>query len=185
LLIGQLPVFASRKLLSNGWLVVGSGGMIFLLLFLTFEWPDFVSHPVEWWISPELGIWIGLFAVASFLLHRVARDVGYWNVLTKSYMFIVFIPLMYIGNQSSGAAIVLTNLTILALGVYTIREGAIANRLWHMNYGMLILSLLIICRFFDTDIPFVFRGVLFIGIGAGFFGMNYYVMRKRKAVQPL
>lgn len=185
MLIGQLPVFASRKLLSNGWLVVGSGGMIFFLLFLTFEWPDFVSHPIEWWISPEMGIWIGLFALASFLLHRVARDVGYWNVLSKSYMFIVFLPLMYIGNQSTGAAIVLTNIIILALGVYTIREGALGNRLWHMNYGMLILSVLIICRFFDTDIPFVFRGILFIGIGAGFFGMNYYVMRKRKAMQPL
>ena len=90
---------------------------------------------------------------------------------------------MFLGTYSEGFAIILTNIIVLILGVYTIREGAVANRLWQMNYGMLILSLLIICRFFDTDIPFVFRGLLFIGIGAGFFGMNFYMMRKRKAVQ--
>jgi uncharacterized membrane protein len=183
ILIGQLPVFATRKLLSNGWLVVGSGGMIVFLLFLTFEWPDLAGRKPEWWISPEFFIWLGLFTAASFLLHRIARDIGYRNLLSKSYTFIAFIPLMAIGLYSVWLAQVVTNLIILVLGVYTIREGAQANRLWQMNYGMLILSLLIICRFFDTDIPFVLRGLLFIAIGAGFFGLNYYMANKRKTIQ--
>jgi uncharacterized membrane protein len=183
MLIGQLPAFANRKLLSNGWLVVGSGAMICLLLFLTFEWPDFSGHGLEWWLSPEFTIWIGLFAAASYLLHEVANHIGYSNILSKSYTFIVFIPLMFIGMYSEGSAMIVTNILILALGVYTIREGALANRLWQMNYGMLILSVLIMCRFFDSDIPFVFRGLLFIAIGAGFFATNYYMMRKRKAAK--
>jgi hypothetical protein len=68
------------------------------------------------------------------------------------------------------------------LGVYTIREGAMADKLWKMNYGLLILSVLIACRFFDGDISFVARGLLFVVIGAGFFGMNTYMIRKRKVI---
>jgi hypothetical protein len=41
---------------------------------------------------------------------------------------------------------------------------------------------LIGCRFFDTDMSFVIRGLLFVGIGVGFFVMNIYMIRKRKAV---
>ena len=74
----------------------------------------------------------------------------------------------------------LTNVLLLALGIYTIREGAIANKLWKMNYGVMIVSLLIICRFFDTDMSFVIRGLLFVMIGVGFFLTNYYMARKRR-----
>jgi hypothetical protein len=69
---------------------------------------------------------------------------------------------------------------LLALGLYNILEFALANQLWKMNYGLLILSILIGCRFFDTDISFVIRGLLFVAIGAGFFIMNIYMVRKRK-----
>jgi len=40
--------------------------------------------------------------------------------------------------------------------------------------------LLIICRFFDTNLSFVLRGLLFVLVGLGFFAMNYWMIRKRK-----
>lgn len=182
LLIGQLPYFASRRLLSNAWLIGGSGGTIGLLLFMTFEWPDLSGKPAEWWLSAPLFLWIFLFVVAGALLYVVGRKVGFRNVLSKSYTFLIFLVLFLIGLSEPLISRGLANILILALGVYTIREGALADKLWKMNYGLLILSLLIVCRFFDTDMSFVIRGLLFVGIGVGFFGMNYYMMRKRKAV---
>jgi Predicted membrane protein (DUF2157) len=183
IMIGQFPFFAERKLISNAYLVGGSAGIVILMLFLTFEWPEeMLNEPREWWISPPLFIWIGLFAVACGLLYRLGSSIGYKYVLSKSYTFIIFLLLFAIGLWNPVLARGFTNVIILALGVFTIREGAQADKLWKMNYGLLILSILIICRFFDTDMSFVIRGLLFMIIGAGFFGVNFYMMKKRKAV---
>jgi uncharacterized membrane protein len=182
ILIGQLPYFATRKLISNAWLVGGSAGTIILLLFLTFEWPGLSEKNMDWWLSTPLFVWIFLFVAAGALLYIIGNRVGYSNVLSKSYTFIIFLFLFVIGLSNPLISRALANVLLLALGVYTIREGALANQLWKMNYGLLILSILIACRFFDTDMSFVIRGLLFVAIGAGFFIMNVYMVRKRKVV---
>lgn len=74
----------------------------------------------------------------------------------------------------------LINLLILTLAVHTIRDGAQRNHLGILNYGLLIITALILCRFFDTDFSFVVRGLLFISVGVGFFATNYYMIQKRK-----
>ena len=180
ILIGQLPYFASQRLISNAWLIGGSAGTIGMLLFLTFEWPDLSENSREWWVSTPMFIWIFLFIVAGALLYIVGKQRGFRNVLSKSYTFIIYLALFLIGLENPLISRGLANILLLALGVYTIREGALANQLWKMNYGLLILSVLIGCRFFDTDMSFVIRGLLFVAIGAGFFIMNIYMVRKRK-----
>ncbi len=182
IIIGQLPYFASRKLISNAFLVGGSAGTIILLLFLTFEWPELGDKTSDWWMSSPLFAWIILFVIASGLLFRLGSTIGYRNILSKSYTFLIFLVLFAIGLSNPVVARGLTNVIILALGVFTIREGAQSDKLWKMNYGLLILSVLIICRFFDTDMSFVIRGLLFVAIGLGFFGTNFYMMKKRKSV---
>jgi hypothetical protein len=88
--------------------------------------------------------------------------------------------LFIVGFNSPVMAQLLTNLLILVLAVYTIRDGAQRNHLGILNYGLLIITALICCRFFDTDFSFVVRGLLFIGVGVGFFVTNYYTIQKRK-----
>jgi hypothetical protein len=181
MLIGQLPYFANRRLINNAWLIGGSAGTIGMLLFLTFVWNDGVNQPKEYWLSVPMAIWVTLFIIASILLYIVGTKVGFRNVLSKSYTFIIFLLLFLIGLYQPLISRALTNILLLALGIYTIREGAAADKLWKMNYGLLILSVLIACRFFDTDMSFVLRGLLFVAIGVGFFAMNFYMIRKRKA----
>jgi hypothetical protein len=77
-------------------------------------------------------------------------------------------------------AVVLINLIILVIGIVTIRNGAKSDHLGVLNYGVLIITVLVICRFFDTDLSFVVRGGLFVLVGAGFFALNYWMLRKRK-----
>jgi len=180
MLIGQLPVFANRKLINNAWLIGGSAGTVGLLLFLTFEWADLAGRSSAFWLSIPGLIWAILFVIASVLLYVAGKRNGFRNVLSKSYTFLVMLVLIIIGLQEPLVSRALTNVLLLALGVYTIREGAMANKLWKMNYGLLILSILIACRFFDTDMSFVLRGLLFVAIGAGFFATNFYMIRKRR-----
>ncbi|MFT5306512.1 MAG: hypothetical protein ACI89M_002038, partial [Chitinophagales bacterium] len=40
---------------------------------------------------------------------------------------------------------------------------------------------LVACRFFDSNLSFVFRGLLFILVGLGFFFVNYWMINRRKS----
>jgi hypothetical protein len=91
--------------------------------------------------------------------------------------------LLLVSLQSPVLARVLDNILLFAFGVFTIRDGAQQNKLSLLNYGLLILTGLIICRFFDLDMSFVARGLLFVLVGAGFFAANIWMVKKRKQEQ--
>ena len=93
--------------------------------------------------------------------------------------FAVFILIFMIGLSSS-LAVLLVNVYVLIISVLTIINGAKEDHLGILNYGLLILSALIMCRFFDTDLSFVMRGILFVIVGLGFFAANYLMLKKRK-----
>ncbi|MEO8474858.1 MAG: hypothetical protein ABI477_21835, partial [Chryseolinea sp.] len=117
---------------------------------------------------------------AAALLLITLRTSKLSEVNNKSSAFIFFIILFIVGISMPALAQVLTNFVILLFAVTTILSGARKNHLGILNYGLLIITALIICRFFDTDFSFVIRGLLFIAVGAGFFAANFYLIRKRK-----
>ena len=90
--------------------------------------------------------------------------------------------IFFLGLTNSVAPVVLVNLLVLLLGIFTIRLGAKADHLGVLNYGLLTITALIICRFFDSHMSFVIRGLLFVLVGAGFFLTNYLMLKKRKEI---
>ena len=66
------------------------------------------------------------------------------------------------------------------MAIGTIYKGSEQNHLGIVNYGLLIIAALIICRFFDTDISFVLRGVIFLLMGIGFILTNVWIIKKSK-----
>jgi hypothetical protein len=74
----------------------------------------------------------------------------------------------------------LLNFFALALGIFTLLRGIRASRVFEANLGMLVVAILAIARFFDSDFEFVVRGIAFIAIGLGFLVTNL-VLFKRKA----
>jgi hypothetical protein len=100
--------------------------------------------------SPEL-IAIALFGIAFFLLGR-------------------YFPL---------AGMVLTNLLMLGLGIYYLQKGISGKSLLWLNYGLLWLAVLLICRFSDMSQGYLARGLFFIGVGTLLFIVNVFVIRKR------
>lgn len=67
---------------------------------------------------------------------------------------------------------------IFIIGILTIRKGAKKNHLGVLNYGLLIITALVICRFFDTDLSSIIRRLLFVSVGIGFFLTNYWMLKK-------
>jgi hypothetical protein len=181
-MMGQFRVFASHRILGNAFLVSGSLGVIILLLTLSFRWywEELPGGVEGLFAQPEVIVSILLTIASMGLLTRLIQVKNWKDLNSKSYAFLFLIVLFFIGSPSPLAAQVLVNLIILLVAVHTIQDGAQQNHLGILNYGLVIISVLIGCRFFDTNFSFVIRGLLFIGIGAGFFITNYYMLQKRK-----
>ena len=67
---------------------------------------------------------------------------------------------------------------VFVLGAVTLRDGMRRNSPMSLNVGLTILCGLLLMRFFDSDLPFTVRGVVFVIIGAGFLGTNAWLRRR-------
>jgi len=182
-ILSEMKAFDTGRVISNAYLVVGSLGVIISLLILSFDfyWDELSDSSSENILGGiELIVAIIGTLGAGLLLFLHLRNTSPSEINSKSYAFIIFIALFFVGINAPTAAQLLINLLILLFAVHTIRRGAHRNHLGILNYGLLIITALVLCRFFDTDFSFVVRGLLFISVGIGFFAANFYMIQKRK-----
>jgi len=183
-LIGHMDYFPSQKLRNNGYKILGSAGTIILMLVLSFGWfwkkmrrEEFQFNEVI--MSPEFLAAMILSVMALVLLYLHQKNKKLDEIKPLGIIFILFIGTFILGLFSPIAGL-LINLYVFIIGILTIRDGANQNHLGILNYGLLMITALVICRFFDTNLSFVLRGILFILIGVGFFATNYWMLQKRK-----
>ncbi len=190
-MISNFTFFNKTSLFKNGYRVIGALGTVGLLLFLSFFDPwesirtqsfyiDKTGESLSFFEMPEFWLAIGLTVLGGILLYRVFQKQLLRDVQPITPVFLIFFILFFIGMNFPVAAI-LINLLIFGIGILTIRKGGSENHLGILNYGLMIITALVICRFFDTDLSFVWRGLLFVAVGIGFFLTNYWMLKKRKA----
>jgi hypothetical protein len=68
---------------------------------------------------------------------------------------------------------------LLVVSVTRLMIGIRTNSLGVINTGMFMLAALIVARFFDSEINFVIKGVVFIFIGIGFLVTNVVILRRK------
>ncbi len=180
--IGRSTTFNQQSLRNNAYLVLGSLGTIILLLMLSFDWfwNDLNKLDVNLLSTLEFytSLVITLATTGLFIKHKRTRQSNGFEIMDIA--FLLFLIIFILGWSSSLTAIILVNLLVLLLGIITIMKGAKQNHLGILNYGLSIITALVICRFFDMQISFVMRGLLFIVVGLGFFITNYWMLKKRK-----
>jgi uncharacterized membrane protein len=184
-LIGSMADFEGRKGLSNGYLVLGALGTVIMLLGLSFKeyWKSLSKHSFrveEVITAQEFFASLVLSLLAMLLLFLKYRNNFSGRVQPMDIIFLLFVPTFIAGMYEPLISVIVINLTVFLLGVHTIRKGVREEHLGLLNYGLLIISFLVICRFFDTQFSFVVRGVLFMLVGTGFFVINYRMLKKRK-----
>ncbi|HTE32837.1 MAG TPA: DUF2157 domain-containing protein [Chryseolinea sp.] len=182
-MLSTIKAFNTDRILTNAFLITGSLGIIGLLLALSFQfyWEELPGYlPKEILTTPEFIVTVLLSAIAGVLLTIILKSNRFGEVNIKAFAFLLFILLFILGMSSPVLAQIAVNVVILVFAVSTILSGARQNHLGVLNYGLAIVTALIICRFTDTDFSFVVRGLLFIVVGAGFFAANYFMVKKRK-----
>ncbi|MFT6335527.1 MAG: putative membrane protein [Saprospiraceae bacterium] len=184
-MIGHLKRIKPLRLFANGYLVIGALGTIGMFLDFTFSgyWNWTVENEYSW--IPEtvhtmiIAAIIMCISVVLFAKHLKAKT---FNVLTPIMpIFLIFIVLILIARISPETSQLLTNSLVLAIAVLTIKSGVEQDHLGILNYGLIIITTLLICRFFDTDLNFVLRRLLFIVVGVSYFITNNILLKKRKA----
>ncbi|WP_223548620.1 MULTISPECIES: DUF2157 domain-containing protein [Aestuariivivens] len=179
--IGKMPLFSNLKLRGNAYLVLGSLGTIYMLLLTSFDLMWETLKKIELvYSSQEFYITLFLLLIAiGVLIYGIAKQ---WisKIDLTHYTFLIFTIVFFAGFNNKYIPLIIINLLILAIGILTIKKGADTFHFGISNYGLLIIAVLIVCRFFDTDMSFVIRGILFLGFGLGFFLTNYFMLKRQK-----
>lgn len=186
-LIGTSGTFSNMKRNVSGYLVLGSLGTTQILLTLSFHdfWTHVMNDPTrffEWYSSPEaISVYILTAAALGLLIFQSSN--GFKEFHPMKVIFLLFIFIFLLGVNSPYSAVTVINLLVLATGIMVIRHGVMKDHLGILNYGLLTITALITCRFFDSHMSFVIRGLLFVLVGIGFFVANYLMLKKRKQTE--
>lgn len=180
ILLGESKWLSDGRGLSNAFLVTGSLGSTILILVFTFEWPWNEISNASLLADQVFAVSVVVSLIAAALLVNQINAKGMAAVNPKAFLFLIFIILFGLGKSQPVLAQWLANVLALGIAVMTTWRGAERDNILLLNYGLLIMAVLIICRFFDTDMSFVVRGVLFMAVGLSFFGANYWLLKRRK-----
>jgi len=183
-ILGNSNYFRDNKLWANPFRILGITGMLVILFTWTFQdlWNGlYRSRSSSFLGSPLSFITIIMLIASVWLIIRNARDTEkkFNPTIYSAFVFCVLIFFLQ-GNEKIGAFLV--NCWVIFIAVFFIRKGSIQNHLGILNFGLLIIALLAVFRFFDDSIPFIWRGIFFVVAGVGFFAANYLLLKKRKTL---
>lgn len=178
--IGRNSFFENQKLKFNSYRIIGKLGTLILLFIYTFKsfWQYYhknrlQENPVL--TSPEFIVASILTIIAAILFYKKNSKTNFKHFGLLEIIFLLNILLILMGEFAA----IIANGIVLAIGLLEIKRGNQLNNLRILNFGLLIITILITCRFFDTDFSFIVRGILFISLGLGFFLTNYLMLKKR------
>ena len=171
----------------------GAGGGIVLAFLLTYEWP---WKEIGWHYWRHGAAYHGFAAVLDYSLAAllpaaaVVLLVGSVRRGKAHALFIGALPILAVLGyalaaqpRGESAAIALFNLYVFAVGLGLLVQGFRARRSGTVNLGLGVVFALILLRFFDEDLGFVFRGVVFVLLGLAFLVVNLVLARKKGAAQ--
>ncbi|NVK22793.1 MAG: DUF2157 domain-containing protein [Kangiellaceae bacterium] len=179
--------FTPTRFWSNPLSSLGAMGIIIfsLLLSWTEAWDigsSFDSHYGWRWSEYLLAsLFIGCFVLTIWWWFKHQTQLHRANkVFTLVVLFALAPLLKNIVGVSDPIFAALMNVFILVASILVIAHGINSGRLVVLNAGLLWLSVLLLLRFFDSDISFVLKGIIFILIGCGFIVANIWFKRQQQ-----
>jgi len=186
-LLGQYLTGKEVTGISNGYRIIGWVGSLLLLFIGSFKefWTIYKFGTASDQLDADTlpffaGLGLALAGLALMLILFRKKVIGLLDPVIPA--FIIYFLLFFVGFQAPDAVTILINLYLLGIGVWLLIRGQQQERLAILNLGLGIIAVLATCRFFDTDLSFIVRGVMFILVGAGFVYFNYKLIQKKKSV---
>jgi uncharacterized membrane protein len=168
---------------------VGVAGSVVLWLILSFDEPwghigwnhvrtteEF--HATASWVDVLLAIGLPLAAIVAMglLLDRQRDRLSLLWGLSVPLTAVVW-PLTA-STDSKWIGMAAFNLLLFVVGLATLAEGVGRQSLGTVNLGMAVVAMLVIVRFFDSEVGFILKGIAFIVVGLGFLAANVLLSRR-------
>lgn len=183
--LGNSTYFHDNKLVANPFRVLGLLGMLVVAFSWTFRsfWSGFHDSNYNSFLhSPLAYVTILMLIITGWLIFRNVRSVTYGKTDLAAYSpYTLFILMIKPGDNDLVGSFMM-NCWVIVIAVYFIRKGSMKNHLGILNFGLLIIALLATFRFFDNSIPFIWRGIFFVGAGVGFFTANHLLLKRRRSL---
>jgi uncharacterized membrane protein len=170
----------------NTLTVLGALGIVATALVLTFADPWRLRDVAPW---ASLGTEQHIAGLVCILFPAAALGLAVWAICTGQIEYSIAAACLpavaFVGHAFGGyshatvMASVLFNIYALVLGAELLIRGIRADSVTRANFGLLVIALLACCRFFDSDMSFVSRGVGFIAVGAAFLVANILFFKNR------
>ena len=183
---GETPSFWQKPFQS-----VGAVGAVVLAFLLTYDWP---WREIGWRYWRHGAAYHGVAAALDYALAALLPTVAIVLLVGSvrrgkaNALFIGSLPILAVlgfalvaQTGEEAAALALFNLYVFAVGLGLLVQGFRARRASTVNAGLLVVFALILLRFFDEDLGFVFRGVVFVLLGLAFLAVNLVLARKKGA----
>ena len=124
-----------------------------------------------------------LLPILAIILAYKAVGIKKWPILLYSIGLPLALISFTVSYNNLGRAIITSafNLYVLLCGLLYLIQGIKNNSSKSMNYGFVMIAAIVILRFFDTDLTFITRGLIFIVLGLSFLGANIYLAKRKAA----
>lgn len=186
-LVGTYGFADAPSVWFNPFSIIGRAGTVIVALLLTYEWP---WDSIGWHYARFQPSFVGLSqwtdavivlalvsAALVLLVKRVCRG-ELWLIPLGVAPVVGILGWSAVSATGSPAVgMLLFNGYVFAMGLAWMLQGVFERRISLINGGMGILSVLFLLRFFDSDIPMLARGILFVLLGIGFLAVN---LRRRR-----
>ena len=189
IMAGEYIKIVDDRFRYNGLRLLGRLGLmvLFTLFSYKFFWEKVLHEELFNSRNPSMFVglplfWIGLTLLVGLLIYPFLRfDRGAIVQFTPETLSVLVFGIAFflLGKYAPMAGMILTNLMMLLLGLYYLQKGISDKSLLWLNYGLLWLAVLLICRFSDMSQGYLARGLFFIGVGMLLFLVNMIVIRKQ------
>jgi len=171
--------------------LIGAMGLFILAFLFTFryiwQYLDEYSYITSENIAgisalPDYIVTIAIIAGALLLFYDKVKLKNITISLPGAVPLLAIIAYFFRG-QSIVIPLTIFNVYLFILSLSRITAGIRGSNLAVVNTGMLMLAILIIARFFDSDISFIIKGLVFIIVGIGFLVTNAILARRMRGAK--
>jgi len=182
-LIGNSSFLNLKYSKNNGYKILGLLGTFFLLITLSFDWfwDSLILKKIllnELVFASEFYVSIIIFLIALVIFYLQHKSKLVFNINPLEIVFILFVPIFIFGLFSSFAALIMGVLVFL-IGLFFVKDGVKNINFGKFNFGLLMILIFFICRFFDQNFSFFIKGILFVILGIMVFVSNYCLLKKK------
>jgi uncharacterized membrane protein len=171
-------------ILNNGYKVISFLGIWVIAFMMTFGffWKEALDHGISQCFKQHsvfgLPVVFGLLLLFLAWLKIFRKDHAAQSEIW--WIGFILIVMLIFGEGIGNLWLWVANALVLAGAGRMIYRGIHQEVLPVLNLGILILASWIICRFFEYDFSFLWRGLTFIALGVLCFSLNYILIKKRR-----